>query len=223
MDLKIYQIQMEKDEKRLKFCSLNETKQYGGEINPAIYQKVFEGNVACKNLDEVFEKFNSDIPATHSGHSLSVSDIVEADGEFYFCDNTGWEHINFDSSHVPQEKTLRILVVEPHKEPYVSTVADDYKAFQNIVSGNFECIYPDEDTVIFCNEEAKLIGMEGNRRLENDDIIAGTFLLAGDNHKGDTISLTDEQITTYTARFQEPEEFTSEEVQDTVRMEFYSL
>jgi hypothetical protein len=117
---------------------------------------------------------------------------------------------------------LRILVVEPHKEPYIANIPDDYKSFQKIVGGTFECIYPDENTVIFCNDEAKLIGLEGNRKI-NSDIIAGTFAIAGDNHEGDTISLTDEQIEKYSARFKEPEVYTTEEVEDNCYMTFMSF
>ena len=222
MRLKIYQIDIEHDENRVKFCSLEETKKHNGEISPAIYNKVFDGEMECKNLEEVFQKFNIDTPPGHTGHTLSVSDIIETDDEFYFCDKVGFEKIDFDTSQVPEEKLLRILVVEPHKEPYVSEVRDDYRAYQKIVGGNFECIYPDEDTIIFCNEEAKLIGLEGNRKI-GSDIIAGTFFLAKDNHEGGTISLSDEQIEKYTSRFKEPEQYTSEEVEDTIRMEFYSM
>lgn len=222
MNIRIYQIDSELDDKRVKFCSMEETNRCGG-INPAVYRKVFDGEVDCKNLEEVYEKFNTDCPPAHTGHSLSVSDIVETDGEFYFCENAGWQKVDFDSSMIAEENRLRILVVEPQKEPYVSFVRDDYRAFQQIVGGNFECLYPDEDTVLFCNEEAKLIGLEGNRRLDNGDIIAGTFFLTGDNHKGDCLSLTDKQIEKYTARFKEPEQFTREDIQDTMRMEFYSF
>jgi hypothetical protein len=222
MKLKIYQIDIEQDENRVKFCSLEETRKYSTEINPSIYKKVFDGEVECKNLEEVFQKFNIDAPPVHTGHSLSVSDVIEAYGEFYFCDSVGFEKINFDTSQVPKENLLRILVVEPHKEPYVSGVQDDYRAFQKVLGGNFECIYPDEDTIIFCNEEAKLIGLEGNRKVDFD-IIAGTFFLARDNHEGETISLTDAQIEKYTARFKEPEQYTAEEVEDTIHMEFHSM
>jgi hypothetical protein len=221
MNLKIYQIDNEKDENHVNFSSLSETKQNNGEINPAIYRKVFDGEVECKSNEDVYKKFNTDIPLSHTGHSVSVSDVIEADGGFFFCDSVGFEKIEFDSSKVKQENMIRVLVVEPHKEPYIANMTDDYKAFQKIVGGTFECIYPDNDTIIYCNDEAKLIGLEGNRKI-NFDIIAGTFFIAGDNHEGETISLTDEQIEKYSERFKEPEEYTTEEVDDTCFMTFIS-
>jgi len=41
-------------------------------------------------LEELFEVFNVERPADFKGHSLSVSDIVELDGHYYYCDNVGW-------------------------------------------------------------------------------------------------------------------------------------
>ena len=44
-------------------------------------------------LEELFEVFNVERPADFKGHSLSVSDIVELDGHYYYCDNVGWTDI----------------------------------------------------------------------------------------------------------------------------------
>jgi len=44
-------------------------------------------------LEELFEVFNVERPADFKGHSLSVSDIVELDGYYYYCDNVGWTDI----------------------------------------------------------------------------------------------------------------------------------
>ena len=62
------------------------------------------------------------------------------------------------------------------------------------------------------NEEAKLIGLEGNRRI-NGGIYAGTILIAGDDGAGGTRDLTDDQIRRYTDMFRTPEHITPEEVQ----------
>ena len=222
MNLCIYQIDKDCADIRLKFCSLSETRKYSGGVHPEMYSKVFDGEVACQNNEEVFLQFNTDPPVTHIGHSLSVSDVIEADGEFFFCDRVGFEKIDFDSSKVQQKDTLRVLIVEPHNQPYIANIPNGYQSFQRIVGGTFECIALDDDTVIYCNDEAKLIGLDGNRKI-GADIIAGTFVIAGDNHCGDTISLTDEQMKQYTKRFQEPEEYTTEEVEETCFMRFISF
>jgi hypothetical protein len=37
--------------------------------------------------------FNLEHPKDFRGHSLSVSDIVQMEDEFYYCDSFGWKKI----------------------------------------------------------------------------------------------------------------------------------
>ena len=73
-----------------------------------------------------------------------------------------------------------------------------------------------------CNEESKLNGMKGNRRLYGD-IIAGPMYIVGDNGDGNFCDLTDEQMKTYGNLFAEPEEISDEEVQADSGFFFYSM
>lgn len=116
---------------------------------------------------------------------------------------------------------MRVLMIEPMKEPYVVDIGNDLKSMQEAVGGLIEVINLEDDIVMVDNEEGKLIGLEGNRRVGRD-IIAGTFFLCGSNYEGEFVSLTDEQIDKYTNRFKEPEHYTPEQVEDSIRIEFYS-
>lgn len=116
---------------------------------------------------------------------------------------------------------MRVLMVEPGKKPYVSEIGNDLKSLQKAVGGLIEVVYLEENVLIVCNEEGKCLGLEGNRRVDNGDIIAGAFLICGGNDEGDMISLTDEQIEKYSERFKELEFYTSEEVEDTIFIEVY--
>lgn len=44
-------------------------------------------------LDVIFNIFNVNHQRNFYGHSLSVSDIVKLDNEYFFCDSFGWENI----------------------------------------------------------------------------------------------------------------------------------
>ena len=79
MKIKIYQINMERDTKRIAFEGLELLEQYQGskEINSTLYDKVYEGEVDCAGLEDVFQMFNLDHPEDYKGRSLSVSDVVE--------------------------------------------------------------------------------------------------------------------------------------------------
>lgn len=114
---------------------------------------------------------------------------------------------------------MRVLMVEPGKEPYTSEIDDDLKGLQNAVDGLIEVVYLEETILLVCNEEGKCLGLEGNRRVDNGDIIAGTFLICGGNDEGEMISLIDEQIEKYSKRFKEPEYYSDKEVEDSIFIE----
>lgn len=213
MNLKIYQVDRQKDEKDVKFSSYEETMKNAGQVDPKIYRKVFDGPADCASAEDVFFVFNAFIPCTHLGHSLSVSDVIDIDGEKLFCDMIGYSEIEFDESLVEQQEWLRVMVIEPGKTPFIANIADDYKSYQQIVRGNFECFYFDEGSVGYCNDEGKLIGLPANRVVGND-VIAGTFVIAGDGMDGSTISLTDEQVEKYGKMFLDPPELTQVQLDD---------
>lgn len=101
------------------------------------------------------------------------------------------------------ENKLRCLLVEPYKLPKVIEINNTLEAKQNIVGGYIECAYlpNDEEVVIICNEEGKINGLQLNRDIGHD-IIAGPFLIVGDDYdNGDFKSLTEEQIMKYKIRF----------------------
>lgn len=90
---------------------------------------------------------------------------------------------------------IRILVIEPYKEPYQLKVEHTLKNLQNIVGGLIEYIELEHNVDLICNEEGKILGLPLNRKVEYD-VICGTFFIAG-QHKGETISLSRKQIKKY--------------------------
>ena len=120
-----------------------------------------------------------------------------------------------------KKEMLTVLKAEPGKPPEEVTMPNTLEAMQKMVGGFIEVVYLD-DVCLVCNEECKLIGLEGNRRV-GDDIIAGTFFLAGDTEDGEFCSLAREQIDVYAEHFAHPETFQPGEVEETLRIEFYSF
>ena len=84
---------------------------------------------------------------------------------------------------------------------------------QNLVGGYIEHLYGGDGTITVCNEEGKLIGLEGNRRIDGD-VLVGTFFVVGDSGEGDYRSLTDEECGRYMERYAEPEEISQEEIDE---------
>ena len=79
MNIKIYQVDMDRDKNNVAFMRLESLERFQGssQVQSDIYNKVFEGEVDCKSLDDVYQMFNLNHPADFCGHSLSVSDVVE--------------------------------------------------------------------------------------------------------------------------------------------------
>ena len=111
------------------------------------------------------------------------------------------------------KKEIKALMIEPGKHPVVTVLNDDLDSLQKAVSiGNGDCI--------LCNEEGKLIGLEGNRRV-GSDIIAGVFYIMSEGEDGDLLSITEEKIKYYTEKFWEPEVFDSPEIEPAVHVWFF--
>ena len=109
------------------------------------------------------------------------------------------------------KENLRILMVEPHKAPYEASVPHELSAMQQTVGGLIEVVRNGDGTLLVCNEEGKLLGMAGNRRIPGD-VLAGPFFVVGD--AGETFrSLTEEELVRYRERFAEIEDISPQEVQ----------
>ncbi|MBD5129362.1 MAG: DUF3846 domain-containing protein [Ruminococcaceae bacterium] len=119
---------------------------------------------------------------------------------------------------------MKVVMVEPNKPAYVTEIGNDLESLQKAVGGGLiEMIgyLHDPDAIMVGNEEAKLIGMEGNRRFD-DGIVAGSFFVCGDDGE-DFCSLTDEQCEKYVREFAQPHEITQDEVEQDMRIEILGL
>ena len=195
MKIKIYQINQDRDTQRLKFMGLDAVRKVlrSAELDCAAYDKVYSGDVKCRNLEDVFVLFQSGRPEGFQGHSLSVSDVVEVEDAtsitpgFYFCDSIGFKEIPFRpelANDVVQAPTIRVVLVEPGKLARIAEVGTTLDTMQRIVGGDIEAYYPFEEQVcIVCNEEGKINGLPLNRAIRDADtgdiadIIAGTFFI----------------------------------------------
>ena len=120
-----------------------------------------------------------------------------------------------------KRKEIKVVMVAPGEYPKEVMLENNLDALQKAVSigcdyqGLIEVVGLDDGVCIICNEEGKLLNLEGNRRL-NEDIIAGVFYVVGEDNCGNFVSLTEAQIERYSKHFWEPEQFSMEDVTDLI-------
>lgn len=123
------------------------------------------------------------------------------------------------------EEKMKVIMVEPGKPAYETEIGFDYGSLRDAVGGLIEPIYFLEDAVMVGNEEAKLIGLEGNRRFGNS-VVAGPFFICGEKMTEDGAvfcSLPDELCDKYMRRFAVPEHIEQSEVESDMGFTFISL
>ena len=120
-----------------------------------------------------------------------------------------------------KDPEITVLRVEPGKAPEPVTMPNTLEAMQQMVGGYIEIVCLD-DACLICNEEGKLIGLDGNRR-DGDDTTAVPFFIPGDTGDGNLCSPTQEQLKHFSQRFAQPETFQPGEVEVALRFSFYSM
>lgn len=189
MNIAIYQIDPDRDENNVAFLNYENLERFQGSaaLRSEIYDKVFEGEVKCGTLEEVYQMFNIGQPDGYRGRSLSVSDVVEVVSEekstFHFCDSIGFREVDFDPDMTEplKEKKIKVVLCEPGKVARVAEIGTELSDLQRVVGGLIEPYYPFEEQVcIVCNDEGKYNGMRPCRAIYGDDremmdIIFGPF------------------------------------------------
>ncbi len=225
MQVRLYQINPDRDQNRVMHEPLDNLLKCQGcsQVDESLYDRVLRADVDCENLEQLYTKLNTEGHPLHHGGQMKVSDVVVTDEGAFYCDRLGFAAIGFDESkaQIP-EGMMRVLYVEPGKAPYETEIPNSLEGEQQAVQGLIDLVYLDRGGILVCNDEGKLIGMEGNRVLDNGTIIAGPFFIVGDAGE-DFCSLTDEQAAHFMERFREPEEISQEDVQADTGFIFYAF
>lgn len=167
-----------------------------------------------KELEELREKYPSE---TKIKLTKTMDDIqpIEAGsiGEVDYIDDAGSIHMKWENGRslaliegvdsfeiISKPEKIKVIVVEPEKEPYVKEIYSTLKEEQKLVGGLIQCtpsFFDEKDTYDFMtNEEGKLLGLPLNRYVyDKQDIIDGNLVIVKvDNEQGEFISLEDNEI-----------------------------
>ena len=125
-----------------------------------------------------------------------------------------------------KESKIKVLMVNPGKHPEETVLANNLDALQKAVSigaeyqGLIEIIHLEDNICLLCNEEGKLLQLQGNRRVGRD-IIAGVFYVCKEGADVDLCSLNEDEMEQYKKRFWEIEEYTQSEVDEALFLSFF--
>lgn len=94
----IYQLKPECGE--VLFIGWDNLQNHGG-FQPENYNKIWEGELKQEEqgsfLEEIYIRFNINLPTDFTGHSLSPSDVVSVDGNAYFVDKIGFKPVQMEA------------------------------------------------------------------------------------------------------------------------------
>jgi len=95
---RIYQLRPDVDV-RMKFIDYDEMLKRFGEPDPMNYDLVYDGQIETDDPGKIFDKFRLEHPPGFSGHSPSISDVIELydqDGRtFYYVGRSNFPQIDF--------------------------------------------------------------------------------------------------------------------------------
>lgn len=95
---RIWQLKPESDI-LMRFIGYDEMVEKFGEPNMRDYEAVYDGEVETNDLESIYATFNVEHPQGFTGHSLSMSDVVElyddTGSKFHYVDRFGFKQIDF--------------------------------------------------------------------------------------------------------------------------------
>ena len=155
-----------------------------------------------------------EVTINYNGQSVAVEVTLEV---YEFLDRADHKAENLSHEqrrHLDGREFDEYIVATEGVGIYLKEIDPGLHSLQAEVGGDIAATYPFSDPVgLVCNDEGKLIGLELNRGLRDEDgnlydIMAGTFLVVGLSEDSFT-SLTPEQVQKYTEHFKQPEQFIS--------------
>ncbi|MCF8568157.1 YodL domain-containing protein [Alicyclobacillus tolerans] len=97
MNYSLYQVKLE-FRRDFAFMGLQERqKLHGPDLNLSVYHVTYEGTLPFGDEKEIlhtlYEMFNMRHPKDFHSYSLSSGDLVQFDGQFWYCDSIGWTQV----------------------------------------------------------------------------------------------------------------------------------
>lgn len=100
--VKVFQLKNSDNLHFHRFANLAEIEKYNLDLSINNYdliyitEKDFPADMKVIDiLEHLFSEFQSNKPKGYNGHSLSVSDIIKLNNEYWYCDSFGFKKLDF--------------------------------------------------------------------------------------------------------------------------------
>ena len=91
MEYKILQLKDTEEAHKYMFLRYREDRLASKDLYEVVYSGEVKNDGTIMNiLERLFKKFNLNHPANFKGHSMSISDVVELAGDYYYCNSFGF-------------------------------------------------------------------------------------------------------------------------------------
>ena len=106
--VKVFQVNLDRDMNRVGFMGYDFVLEKQKKLDASIYDCVFDGNVETDDLDNLFMMCNLNKPNGYVGRSMSVSDVVKMNDDYYYVDDIGFVKIPFDETKTQMSKRFAL-------------------------------------------------------------------------------------------------------------------
>ena len=101
VDYAIWQIKQGEQYRGVRFFQYDEAIKVKSDLNLSDYEQVYdelgvwhEDENSGKALEDIYKIYQYSLPADYKGHSISVSDVIQLDNEFYYVEPTGFKKLD---------------------------------------------------------------------------------------------------------------------------------
>lgn len=73
-------------------------------------------------------------------------------------------------------RTIKVVMCPANQRPYIKSIRNSLHAMQNAVGGYIEMIELEDNLVIVCNEEGRLLGLPANKSIMMPGLVGNCFI-----------------------------------------------
>lgn len=220
----IYQINKGRDINNVLGLKLDDNiKKEGLSLNASIYDEVLNIKMPTNNIYDIYSRHcdKNTFHPLYRGEVMKTSDVIVIDDKAFYKEPNEFTKIRFNAKKTMKPNNLLdIVYVEPNMPAYKAQIKDELSSLQKAVKGYIEIVFNNDNTLIICNDEAKLDRLPGNRHLDDNGIIAGNFFVVGSKDE-DFRSLDDNEISKYLSKYEIPESICQKQVEADMGFSIY--